>query len=190
VAWRRRGRPKRAGAKRRQTTAVGRRPEPDQGSPELRIRKIRIANGSAAPVELVDIVGVLFANELIVEEELIQLRLLADWLRQLCVGLGLRQASPGGLWAAITSGAGIVGMISAAHGGDRALFRLVQLFDYFTAIDQLELLRFIIAVAANETHPENPHQLARLRHGVQMVMQRQRRGHPARSSAARRTSKR
>jgi hypothetical protein len=58
-------------------------------------------------------------HELLVDEELVALRMLADWLRQLRVAFGLRQASPGGLWAAITSGPGI-GTIAmpASAGGD------------------------------------------------------------------------
>jgi hypothetical protein len=188
VAWRRgrRGRPQKADAKRRATTVAGRRPDVDHGSPELVRRKVAVANGSAAPVELVDVVGVLFANELITDEELVVLRMLADWLRRLRVALGLRQASPGGLWVAITSGTGI-GTIAMPTpvGGDRALFRLGEVFEHFTAIDQLELLLLIIRIASNEAAPENAFELARLRYGVQILMHLQRRGrHTARSAAA------
>jgi hypothetical protein len=167
-------------------------PAPDHGSPELAYRKTIVNNGSPVPVELIDVIGVLAANELIVDEELVALRLLADWLRQLRVAFNLRQASPGGLWAAITSGTGLgsVTMPGPSIGGDRALFRLAELFAHFTEIDQLELLRLIIRIAGNEAHPENVHQFARLRYGVQLVMNRQRRGRTARSSAARHTSKR
>jgi hypothetical protein len=179
VPWRRarRGRPRKAQAKRRATTLAGRRAEVDHGTDHLRARKIAVANGSAVPVELVDVVGVLAANELIVDDELVALRLVADWLRQLRVALQLRQGSPGGLWAAIASGTGL-GTIAmpAPVGGDRALFRLGELFEYFTAIDQLELLRLIIRIAGNEAHPENAFELARLRYGVQLVIGLQRRG--------------
>jgi hypothetical protein len=184
VPWRRRARrgaPRKADAKRRRTTTSGRAPDLDRGSPELVRRKIHVANGSPIAVELADVVDVLFANELIVDEELVALRLLADWLRQLRVALQLRQASPGGSWAAITSGTeiGAIAMTSPAVGGDRALFRLGELFDYFTATGQLALLRLIIRVAGNEAHPENEFELARLYYGVQIVMQLQRRGRQA-----------
>ena len=101
-----RGRSKKADAKRRKTTLKDRLPELDRGSPELRSRKLKAANGSGVPVELVDVAGVLHANELIIDEELVllRLRLLAGWLNQVRVGLGLRQGNPSGLWAAITSG--------------------------------------------------------------------------------------
>jgi hypothetical protein len=179
MAWRRghRGRPRKANARHRATTLAGRRAPPDLGSPELIRRKIRVANGSAVPVELVDVAGVLAANELIVDEELVALRMLADWLRRLRVALQLRQASPGGLWAAITSGAGIGTIaMSVPVGGDRALLRLGELFAHFTAIDQLEVLRLVIRIAGHEAHPANAFELARLRYGIQLVMHLQRRG--------------
>jgi hypothetical protein len=181
VAWRkgRRGRPRKAIAKRRATTLAGRRPEVDRGSPELVVRKIAVANGSTVPVELVDVIGILVANELIVDEEVVALRLLSDWLRQAAVAFGLPQASPGGLWATLVAQAGRTGGWWAGQerpGGDRAMFRLGELFDYFGATDQLELLRFLIRVVGNEAPPENAHQLARLRYGAQIIMALQRRG--------------
>jgi hypothetical protein len=80
---------------------------------------------------------------------------------------GSATASPGGLWAAITSGTGL-GTIAATDplGGDRALFSLAELFDHFAATDQLGLLRLIIRIAGNEARPENAFALARLRYGV------------------------
>jgi hypothetical protein len=179
----RRGRPRSLTARRRATTAAGRSPEPDHGSPELVARKVRVANGSKASVELIDVIGILAANEIIVDEELIVLRMLADWLHQLRVALGLRQASRGGLWAAITSGPGIGTIIMPAPpGGDRALFRLGELFEHFTEIDQLEVLRLMIKIAGNEAHPENAHELARLHEGLRIVMHLQRQGRRRRPS--------
>jgi hypothetical protein len=179
---RHRGRPRKAQAKRRATTSAARRPITDLGSPELRIRKIHVANGATAPVELIDVIGVLAANELIIEEELVALRLVADWLARAAFAFGLPQASPSGLWKTLIAQAGRTGGWWPGQerpGGDRAMFRLGELFDYFTATDQLELLRLIIRIASSEAHPENVHQLARLRYGVQILMQLQRRGRPA-----------
>jgi hypothetical protein len=45
--------------------------------------------------------------------------------------------------------------------------------------NQLEVLRLLIRIASNEAHPENAFELARLRAGVQLVMQLQRRGRHA-----------
>jgi hypothetical protein len=145
----------------------------------LRARKISVANGSPVPVELVDVIGVLFANELIVDEELVALRLVADWLTRAAVAFGLPQASPSGLWKTLLAQAGRTGGWWPGQerpGGDRAMFRLGELFDHFAAIEQLELLRFLIRIAGNEAHPANAFELAKFRYGVQLVMQVQRRG--------------
>jgi hypothetical protein len=185
MAWRRRrgGRPKKADAKRRRTTLSGRAPDRDLGSPELFYRKTRVANGSPVPVELVDIGGILAANELIVDEELVTLRMVADWLSRAAVAFSLPQASPGGLWSALLSQAGRTGgwWTSQFGGGNvrgttLALFRLGELFDHFAAIDQLPALQLVIRIAGNEAHPENAFELARLRHGLQLVRRLQRRG--------------
>jgi hypothetical protein len=186
MAWRkgRRGRPRKH--VKRPTTLAGRRPAIDHGSPELVQRKIHVANGSTAPVELVDVVGVLFANELIVDEELIALRLVAEWLTALARVFHLPQASPGGLWSALQARAGQTGGWWTAQlgggnvpGANRAKFRLDELFDHFTAIDQLEVLRLIIRIAGNEAGPSSAFELAKLRYGAQLVMQLQRRGRHA-----------
>jgi hypothetical protein len=42
MAWHKRGKPRRANAKRRQTTVAGRRGEADTGTEELRRRKRRV----------------------------------------------------------------------------------------------------------------------------------------------------
>jgi hypothetical protein len=64
VAWRRRraGRPRKDGARRRETTAAGRRGPDDRGTAELIKRKARAANGSAIAVEVIDVAGTLAAN--------------------------------------------------------------------------------------------------------------------------------
>jgi hypothetical protein len=103
-----RGGPRRADAKRRRTTLSGRAPERDLGSPELVVRKARAGNGGAAPVELIDVPDILLAHHLIEAEEWGALRLLAAWLQQVRRGLGLRQTSVTGLWAAPCSRPGPV----------------------------------------------------------------------------------
>jgi hypothetical protein len=115
----------------------------------LRVRKHRIANGSEVPVELVDVGGILAAHHLIDAEELATLRLLAGWLRQLQRAFHLSRASPEGLWAAITSGTGSGGWRALnPGGGDRALFRLAELYAHFAALDQLDRLALCLGVAA------------------------------------------
>jgi hypothetical protein len=181
VAWRKRGRPRLATARRRATTRAGRRSPEDLGSPELIKRKARVANGSAVPVELVDTAGILLAHHLIEPEELLILRLVASWLRQLRVAFGLPAGSPGGLWAAITTGqrgGGWAATLSAISkgGGDRALFRLAELYEHFAELGQLERLALVMQIAAGEARPTNAHALAELRAGLQTVMALQRRG--------------
>jgi hypothetical protein len=146
MAWRRghRGRPKLANAKRRATTLAGRRPEADHGTDQLRYRKLRAANGSAAMPELVDIGGILAAHNLLDDQELAVLRLLSSCAHQVCVAFALSRASPGGLWAALLSGqrAGLKLPITTEGGrtgGDSALFRLGQLHQHFGQLGRLNL---------------------------------------------------
>jgi hypothetical protein len=186
VAWRRgrRGRPRKLDAKRRATTTAGRRPEIDPGTPQLVARKAHVANGWASAVELTDVPQILRANELIVDEELVQLRILGGWLKQAAVAFKLRQASPSGLWSAILSGqaggsCGWLTPLSASdrrEGGDRAMFRLGELYTHFTELDRLDLLSLVMRIAAAEAYPENAFELAELRRGLQIIMHLQRRG--------------
>jgi hypothetical protein len=107
VAWRsrgRRGRPRKANAKRRATTLAGRAPAPDRGTDQLRLRKLRLANGSAMPVELGDVAGALFANGFILPEELLASRLVASWLKSIRIAYVLRQEGPAALCAALQHG--------------------------------------------------------------------------------------
>jgi hypothetical protein len=179
---RHRGRPRKAQAKRRATTTAERRPLADHGSPELQRRKLTVANGSPVPVELVDISGILLAHSLITPEEMVVLRLLADWLRQLRRGLGLSQASPGGLWAAITSRTAIgSAAMPAPFGGDRALFRLIELHAHFDALGRPELLALVMRVAAAETAPANARTLDLVREGLRIIGDLIRRGRRGRA---------
>jgi len=163
--------------------AAARRPAPaeDLGSPQLIKRKARVANGSAVPVELVDTAGILLAHHLIEPEELLLLRLVASWLHQVHVAFGLPAGSPGGLWAAITTGQRGGGwaatlLPTSKGGGDRALFRLAELYAHFAELGQLERLALVMQIADGEVRPTNAHALAELRAGLQTVMALQRRG--------------
>jgi hypothetical protein len=176
----RRGRPRKANAKRRQTTTAGRRAPDDHGSPELAARKRRVANGSAEPVELRDVSGILCAHHLIEAEELATLRLLAQWLRALALAHHIGQAPPGGLWSALTSGAGFTGWFvppaGSARGADRAAFRLAELFQHFAELRALDQLALVLRVALAEGYPADQEALAELRAGVRIIMELQRRG--------------
>jgi hypothetical protein len=127
------GRPRKANAKRRATTTAGRAPFLDLGSPELVIRKARVANGSGEAVELVDVVGILNAHDLLDTELTLIARLLASWLRMVQRAFGLPAGSPAGLWAVLTSGqrAGQWAPLANVSGVDRALFRLAEVHEYF-----------------------------------------------------------
>ena len=187
MAWRKRGRPRLATARRRATTCAGRLSPEDLGSPELIKRKARVANGSAVPVELVDTAGILLAHHLIETEELLILRLVASWLHQVRVAFGLPAGSPGGLWAAITTGqrgGGWAATLSATSkgGGDRALFRLAELYAHFAGLAQLDRLALVMRIAAGETAPANRRTLGELCTGLQVVANLQRHGRARHSS--------
>ena len=85
---------------------------------------------------------------MISNEEYLGLRLIASWLTQLRRGFGLREASVSGLWAALTSGAR-GGSAQPQAGGDRALFRLIELHAYFRELGRPErrLLRALRVAA-------------------------------------------
>jgi hypothetical protein len=144
----RRGRPRKANAKRRATTLAARRAPDDLGSPELLARKAKVANGAAAPVELIDVVGVLAAHGLLEPELTLIARLLAAWLRQVQRAFHLSQASPTALWAALTSGqrAGQWVPLSNTPGCDRALLRLAELYEHFGQLGQLPQLALVMRV--------------------------------------------
>jgi hypothetical protein len=167
---RRTGRPRKANARRRATTTAGRRPPIDSGSPELVYRKTRVANGSAATVEL--------PHHLIEDAELVAVRLIADLLAQFRRAFGTRLANPSGLWAAITSGTGLgsIAMPSPTSGGSRALMRLTELHQHFADLGMLERLALIIRVALAEGPPADAHELAELRAGLHAFLALQRRG--------------
>jgi hypothetical protein len=179
----RRGRPRQANAKRRATTLAERRSPDDLGSPELVRRKARVANGSAEAVELRDVPGILCAHHLIEPDELLILRLLASWLRQVGTAFRLKDNSAGGLWAAILSGHhgspiwGMpIGSGDLSNIGNRAMFRLGQLHALFTGPQRALLLSRIMAVAAGETWPKDHKELKELRRGFAEIGELQRRG--------------
>lgn len=155
--------------------------------PELILRKARAGNGSAAPVELVDIPGILRAHELIEAKELAVLRLLAGWLHQLRVAFGLPAASPGGLWAALLSGqrAGRYSLVSGTGrtGGDRAAFRLNELYRHFAALGALDQLALVLRTAEGLGWPGDARALTELRTGLGIIIDLQRRGRRAQIEA-------
>jgi hypothetical protein len=120
-----------------------------------RTREARAGNGSAASVELIDVPGILLAHNSIEVEEFLALRLLASWLAQFRRGFGLRQASVAGLWAALTSGARGGAVQPAGAGGDRALFRLIELHAYFRELGRRErrLMRRCALLRARRHRP-------------------------------------
>jgi hypothetical protein len=167
----RRGRPRQVDAKRRRTTAAGRAVDRDLGSPELIVRKARAGNGSAAPVELVDVAGILLAHHLIEPDEWGALRLLASWLGQFRRGFGLREASVNGLWSALTSGVRGGAVQPTGAGGDRALFRLVELHAYFRERGRPERrLLLALQVAAGEASPADEAELVELKSALRAVL--------------------
>ena len=184
----RRGRPRRADAKRRKTTTAERAPFLDLGSPELVKRKRRAANGSGEPVELRDVPGILCAHGLIEPEELTILRLLAAWLRALALAYHVPQGGPGGLWAAILDGTGRPGWFvppaGSARGAVAATFRLAELFQHFAELRALDQLALVIRVALAEGYPADTAALAELRAGLRIILELQRRGLGARRRRA------
>ena len=126
----------------------------------MQTRKHQAGNGSKMPIELIDPAGVLAAHGRIAIEGLATCRLIAAWLHQVRAARGLPQASPQGLWAALTSGqrAGRKWTATPASTGghtpgDRAWREIVGLRNAFAAAHQLAQLDLVVAVAGAERMP-------------------------------------
>jgi len=135
MAWHKRGRPRRANAKRRQTTVAGRRGEADTGTEELRRRKRRVTGRE--DLELTG-AAVLFAHEHLDRQQFDTLGVVTVLLQQAARGWGGRDGSVSGLWEAITGALVRTGFASTpigdggfslADGARRRLARLVRTLD-------------------------------------------------------------
>ncbi len=101
----------------------------------------------------------------------------ASWLTQLRRGFGHREASVSGLWAALTSGARGGSAQPTGAGGDRALFRLIELHAYFRELGRPERrLLLALRVAAGEAAPTDDRELAELKSALRGVLALQRSG--------------
>jgi hypothetical protein len=94
--------PPQAGAKRRKTTAAGRRGEPDKGSPEL-LRKKRTAT-TCDDLEISPIAA-LYGRGLIDATQYDLLGTIVELLRRLARNLGPQPDAVTGLWLALTGAA-------------------------------------------------------------------------------------
>jgi hypothetical protein len=97
----RRGRPRKAGARRRATTLAGRAPPLDLGTDELRRRKRHIAAGRE-DLEL-NGAGVLLAYEHLNRQKFDTLGTITQMLQRVARAWGGRDGNVTGLWMAITS---------------------------------------------------------------------------------------
>jgi hypothetical protein len=62
------------------------------------------------------------------------------------------------------------------RGGDRALFRLIELHQHFDALGRPELLALVMRVASAETAPGNVRTLDLVREGLRIIGELIRRG--------------
>jgi hypothetical protein len=105
----RRGRPRKANAKRRATTLAGREPAPDHGTEELRRHKLAATGSIDLPA---DVLGALHGRGILDREEYaagLEFAALVALVRR---ALGLNEASAAGTWRNI---------LSATPGGHAAL---------------------------------------------------------------------
>ena len=123
----RRGRPRKANARRRATTVAGRQAAPDKGTRELR-RKKRLATGRE-DLEI-DGAAVLFAHGHLDRAEYDAIGLITGWLRLSTRAWGGRDGSCGGLWDAIlgaATGASGARIVVVPRGAERAWRRFAGL---------------------------------------------------------------
>jgi hypothetical protein len=97
-----RGRPRQARAKRRETTAAGRQSEPDKGTRELRRKKRRATTREDLEVTPI---AALFGHGLLDATQQNTLAQIADWMRQLARNLGPKPEAVAGFWGALTGAA-------------------------------------------------------------------------------------
>lgn len=177
----RRGRPRQAKARRRETTAAGRQGEPDKGTSELRRRK-RLAT-TREDLEISP-VAVLFGHGLIDAQQYDTLDQIADWLRRLARNLGPKTNAVAGLWAALigaaTSAQGSVPVAvgPAADHSRYVLGRLLRRLDGSRGL-VLELAEnrtppLVIRALENRLTRADEIALDRLRYGLDRVAGRRR----------------
>jgi hypothetical protein len=102
VAWRRtrRGRPKKADAKRRRTTVLGRAPEVDPGMAQLRARKRAVTRREDLEINGA---AILFGHDLIDRVRYDTLGTITEILQRVARAWGGRDGNVTGLWISITS---------------------------------------------------------------------------------------
>jgi hypothetical protein len=183
MAWRKRGRPRQANAKRRQTTVAGRRGAPDSGTAELRRRKRRVTGRE--DLELTG-AAVLFGHDLLDRQQFDALGVVTALLQQAARGWGGRDGSVSGLWEAITGalvraefaptpvGDGGFGL---ADGARRWLAQLVRALDGSRdlVIDLAEgrVPPLVLHVLERPLDHEDEYALDRLRTGLDHIAARQ-----------------
>ena len=172
----RRGRPRKANARRRATTVAGRQGEPDKGTRELRRRK-RLAT-TREDLEVTPIAA-LFGHGLIDAQQHDTLALIANSLRRFAQNLGPKPSAVQGLWAALTGAAisspGIVpaGVGPAADQARRVLGRMLRQLDgsreLVLALAEDRPPPLIIRVLEQRLARADEIALSRLRHDLDRV---------------------
>jgi hypothetical protein len=104
MAWRRRrlerrGRPRKADARRRQTTVAGRAPPPDLGSPELVGRKRAVTGRTDLEINSA---AVLYGHDHLDRAQYDTLGRITELLQRVARAWGGRDGNVTGLWEAIT----------------------------------------------------------------------------------------
>jgi hypothetical protein len=171
----RRGRPRKANARHRQTTVAGRRAPDDYGSDELRGRKLR---ATTRPDVEISAVGVLFGRGLIDAEQYDTLGTIVMWLERLArawAGLG----GVTGLWYSIIGAAtpapGYVRLTNdaasgLADGARRQLVKALQRLDgsraLIVALCEGQVPPLVLHVLEGRITPADQVELVRLCAGL------------------------
>jgi hypothetical protein len=175
MAWRRRdrrGRPRKANARRRATTAAGRRAPDDLGTPELRLRKVRATTRDNLEINGV---GVLYGRGLIDAAEYDTLGTIVMWLQRLARDWG-GAGGVHGLWNSIMGAAmptpghtHLVNDITSglADGARRQLVRALNRLDgsrsLVVSLAEGQVPALVLRVLDGKTTPADKVELERLR---------------------------
>jgi hypothetical protein len=171
----RRGRPRKAIAKRRATTTAGRRPEIDKGSDELRQRKLRATTQDNVEINGM---GVLFGRGLIDAQQYDVLTTVTMWLERLMRGWG-GLGGVTGLWYSIVGAAtptpGYIRPVNdvtsgLADGARRQLLRALQRLDgsraLIVALCEGQAPPIVLRAVEDRLTPPDKVELERLRTGL------------------------
>jgi hypothetical protein len=181
----RRGRPRKANAKHRQTTRAGRGPDLDRGSEALRERKRRVTGREDLPL---DGAAVLYGHDRLDRQQFDTLGMITEMLQRVARAWGGKDGSVTGMWMAMLGAMTATGFapVPAVDGGfspaDGARRRLAQVYasldgsrDLVIALAEGKAPAVVLHVLDQHVTEQDEADLVRLRAGLDKISEQRRR---------------